>query len=87
MAESGFPRRWNRRLDDPQFPMLTLRTIREARAYLDDLERRTLTAAREAGASVRDIADSLGMSRAAVYNKLHLLGRSDQVDEGPREAP
>ena len=85
MGDTGFPRRWIRRLDDPKFPMLTLRTIREARAYLNDLEGRTLAAAREAGASIPDIADSLGISRQAVYSKLQRLEQSDQIKEGSRD--
>jgi hypothetical protein len=59
-----------RRLENyPDFPLNALVTVVELRACLDEIERRAIGAARERGATWEDIADAIGVSRQAIYQK------------------
>jgi DNA-directed RNA polymerase specialized sigma24 family protein len=66
-----FPRRLIRHLETPELPLQTLEAIHRLRRYLDELEAACVVKARELGASPSDIGDALGITRQAVYNRLH----------------
>ena len=79
-------------MESEGFPVQALQAIHELRTYLDDLEATHLLKARELGASPTDIADALGITRQAVYNKLRSFERASHEDhivipdlEEPRE--
>jgi len=58
-----------------------LEAIVETRAYLNNAERAAIAAAREKGASWEDVADALGVSRQAVYQRYrHRNGNSPWAD-------
>ena len=71
--------------------MQALQAIHKLRAYLDDLEATHLLKAREFGASPMDIAEALGITRQAVYNKTGSIERASHEEhividlEEPRE--
>ena len=71
-----FPRHLLRRLEDTAFPLVSLQAVREARAYLDEVERQSILKAREMGASAGDIAVQLGITRQGAHLKLKRLGAS-----------
>ena len=92
-----FPRRLIRRLEMPDLPLEALDSIRRLRGYLDELEAACILKARELGASPADIGEALGITRQAVYNRLHNLEQRAAHDpnfvipdlrshEGPEEA-
>jgi hypothetical protein len=59
-----------RRLENyPNFPLNALETVVELRACLDQIERRAVESARERGATWEDIAEAIGVSRQAIYQK------------------
>jgi DNA-directed RNA polymerase specialized sigma24 family protein len=62
--------------------MEALEAVRELRRHLAQVERRAFKSARDLGYSVHELADSLGISRQAVYNRLHLLEKSAAEREG-----
>jgi len=68
-----FPRRLIRHLETPDLPLQTLQAIRRLRQYLEELEAACILKARELGASPADIGEALGITRQAVYNRLHNL--------------
>ena len=68
-----FPRRLIRHLETPELPLQTLEAIHRLRRYLDELEAACIIKARELGASPADIGDAVGITRQAVYNRLHHL--------------
>lgn len=68
-----FPRRLIRHLETPDLPLQTLQAIRRLRRYLEELEAACIIKARELGASPSDIGEALGITRQAVYNRLHNL--------------
>jgi DNA-binding MarR family transcriptional regulator len=79
-------------MESEDFPVQALEAIHELRAYLDDLEATHLLKARELGASPTDIAEALGITRQAVYNKLRSIERASHEEhivipdlEEPRE--
>ena len=81
-----------RKIESEDFPVQALQAIHELRAYLDDLEATHLLKARELGASPTDIAEALGITRQAVYNKLRSIERASHEEhivipdlEEPRE--
>ena len=57
----------------PDLPLEALDSIRRLRGYLDELEAACILKARELGASPADIGEALGITRQAVYNRLHNL--------------
>jgi len=75
-----FPRRLIRHLETPDLPLQTLQAIRRLRKYLDELEAACMLKARELGASPSDIGEALGITRQAVYNRLHNLEVRAQND-------
>ena len=54
------------------FPLTVLRAAREIRCYLDTVESEATQRAREAGASLADIAEALGKSRQAIHHRLRV---------------
>ena len=48
--------------------------------HLDELETACILKARELGASPTDIGDALGITRQAVYNRLHHLEQRAETD-------
>jgi transposase-like protein len=62
-------------------PLKVLEAVRELREYLDQVEATNLCDARDAGASITDIAGALGMTRQTVYNKLKQLAEERQARE------
>ena len=75
-----FPRRLIRHLETPELPLQTLEAIHRLRRYLDELEAACIVKARELGASPTDIGDALGITRQAVYNRLHNLELRAKTD-------
>ena len=75
-----FPRRLIRHLETPELPLQTLQAIYRLRRYLDELEAACILKARELGASPTDIGDTLGITRQAVYNRLHHLEQRAATD-------
>ena len=75
-----FPRRLIRHLETPELPLETLQAIRRLRRYLEELEAACIVKARELDASPSDIGDALGITRQAVYNRLHNLERRAEHD-------
>ena len=71
MEVMRFPRRLIRHLETPELPLETLEAIHRLRRYLEELEAACIIKARELGASPSDIGDALGITRQAVYNRLH----------------
>jgi nitrate reductase beta subunit len=69
-----------RKIESEAFPVQALQAIHELRAYLDDLEATHLLKARELGASPTDIAEALGITRQAVYNKLRSIERASHEE-------
>lgn len=70
MSSARFPRALIRKLESPKLPLQVLHAVRELRAYLDSTEQTAILQARELGASTKDIADALGITRQGVYHKL-----------------
>lgn len=52
------------------FPLGALQGMRVLRGYLEELEPRCIERSLELGASVKDIADALGITKQGVYYKL-----------------
>jgi DNA invertase Pin-like site-specific DNA recombinase len=75
-----FPRRLIRKLETPDLPLEALEAIRRLRRYLDELEAAAILKARELGASSADIGEALGITRQAVYNRLHALEQRAETD-------
>jgi hypothetical protein len=75
-----FPRRLIRKLETPDLPLEALESIRRLRWYLDELETACMIRARRLGASPADIGEALGITRQAVYNRLHALERRAETD-------
>jgi len=92
-----FPRRLIRHLETPDLPLEALQSIRRLRRYLDELEAACILKARQLGASPADIGEALGITRQAVYNRLHHLEQRAETDpdfaipdlraEEPEETP
>ena len=77
-----FPRRLIRYLETPELPLQTLEAIHRLRRYLEELEAACILKARELGASPTDIGEALGITRQAVYNRLHHLEQRAATDPG-----
>ena len=57
-----------------------LESIRRLRRYLDELEAACILKARQLGATPGDIGEALGITRQAVYNRLHALEQRAETD-------
>ena len=77
-----FPRRLIRKLETPDLPLEALESIRRLRSYLDELEAACILKARALGASPMDIGEALGITRQAVYNRLHTLEQRAETEPG-----
>jgi len=89
MSDPKFPRALVRKIESDE-PILALAAIHDLRAYLDVLEAEHILKARELGASPTDIAQPLGITRQAVYNRLRSLDRrapKDRVEIPELESP
>jgi DNA-directed RNA polymerase specialized sigma24 family protein len=75
-----FPRRLIRHLETPELPLQTLQAIHRLRRYLDELEAACILKARGLGASAADIGEAVGITRQAVYNRLHYLEQRAETD-------
>jgi DNA-directed RNA polymerase specialized sigma24 family protein len=75
-----FPRRLIRHLETPDLPLEALESIRRLRRYLDELEAACILKARQLGASSADIGEALGITRQAVYKRLHNLEQRAETD-------
>ena len=75
-----FPRRLIRKLETPDLPLEALESIRRLRRYLDELEAACILKARQLGASSADIGEALGITRQAVYNRLHHAEQLSETD-------
>src|SRR4029450_1367048 len=75
-----FPRRLIRHLETPDLPLEALQSIRRLRRYLDELEAACILKAGRLGASAADIGEALGITRQAVYTRLHALEQRAETD-------
>jgi hypothetical protein len=67
------------------FPLAALEATACIRRYLDEVERRAVATARSRGATWEDIAEALGVSRQAVYQRFrHRLAEAPAVDQATR---
>jgi DNA invertase Pin-like site-specific DNA recombinase len=80
MKVMKFPRRLIRHLETPDLPLEALQSIRRLRRYLDELEAACILKARQLGASPADIGEALGITRQAVYNRLHMAEQRAETD-------
>lgn len=64
------------------FPLTALEAVHELRVILDDAEAEALVRARELGATARDIAEALAITRQGAYYKLNHLERSQEPGRG-----
>ena len=77
MTVASLARNLVRRTENWELPLGALEAVRDLRRHLVDMEKRVLVAARQRGASVEDLAAAVGITRQAVYYKIHQL-------DGPR---
>jgi hypothetical protein len=75
-----FPRRLIRKLETPDLPLEALESIRRLRRYLDELEAACILKAWQLGATPGDIGEALGITRQAVYDRLHALEQRAETD-------
>jgi hypothetical protein len=79
-----------RRIDSHDaFPITALEAVVQARRCLDEIERSAVTSARERGATWEDIAQALGVTRQAIYQKYRNGSYRDgsDPDSGRRSSP
>jgi hypothetical protein len=70
-CDGKLPRGITRKLEQHrEFPLSALEAVTEARRVLDEVECEAIACARERGATLEDIAETLGVSRQAVHYKL-----------------
>jgi DNA-binding NarL/FixJ family response regulator len=75
VATQRFPRQLIRKLESPDLPLGVLAASRELRVYLDAVDEQAILKARSLGASTKDIAEALGITRQAVYHRLDAIER------------
>jgi DNA-binding MarR family transcriptional regulator len=73
MARHRSPRSLVHKLETSTQPLKTLEAVKDLRDYLDQVEATGLREARDAGASVSDIAEALGITRQGAHQKLKRL--------------
>ena len=71
MPDSAEMRILLKRATNRELPMGALAALQALRKVLDDLEYEAIVSARSKGASASEIADALGMTRQAVYLRIH----------------
>ena len=71
MSDPAEARTLLKRATNRELPMGALAALRALRNVLDDLEYEAILSARSKGASASEIADVLGMTRQAVYLRIH----------------
>lgn len=59
-----------RRAQNAELPFAALPAIRELRDYLDSLETQIVLLAREKGATWDEIAEAMGITRQALYQRM-----------------
>lgn len=69
-----------------EFPLAALEAVACVRRYLDEVERRAVTAARARGGTWEDIAEALGVSRQAVYQRFRQPQRTEATVAGGHRA-
>jgi predicted transcriptional regulator len=62
-----------------EFPLSTLAAVAEARRVLDTIESRAVRAARERGATWEDIAEEMGLTRQAVFQRYRESNRTNHA--------
>lgn len=62
------------------FPLIGLLAIRELRDDLAEVEAEAILRAREMGASLEDIAESMGLTRQGVAYRVRVLGQGEKSD-------
>jgi predicted transcriptional regulator len=75
------PRSLIHQLETSGVPLKILEAVRELRGYLDRMEATALCDARDASASITDIAEALGTTRQTVYNRLKQLAEEQRAHE------
>ena len=71
MPDRKLSRSLVRKVESEEESALTkLEAIRELRGHLDRIEEAALVRARDSGSSISEIAETMGMTRQSVYNKL-----------------
>jgi DNA-directed RNA polymerase specialized sigma24 family protein len=76
VANPSIPRDLIRRVENENFPLLSLSALRELREALDEIEAEAIVRAHEMGASSTDIGDAMGLTRQAAHYRLrHALDR------------
>jgi len=73
MARERTPRSLIHQVETSTQPLKTLEAVKGLREYLDGVESVGLRQARDAGASVSDIAEALGITRQGAHQKLKRL--------------
>ena len=73
-----------RHLEAPELPLETLEAIHRLRRYLEELEAACILKAPELGVSPSDIGEAPGITRQAVYNRLHNLPAVEFRSGAPR---
>ena len=71
MSDSPEMRTLLKRATNRELPMGALAALQALRKVLDDLEYEAIVSARSKGATASEIADALGMTRQAVYLRIH----------------
>ena len=79
MAPDRSPRSLAHQIETSALPLKVLEAVRDLRGYLDRVEAARLCDAREAGASIADIAEALGTTRQTVYNRLKALAAEQKA--------
>jgi DNA-binding transcriptional ArsR family regulator len=76
-----------RRAENNELSLGSLEAISEIRAYLDELEKQSMTSAREKGATVEDIAEALRLTPQAIYYRLRNERMNHLTTPGEPNAP
>jgi predicted transcriptional regulator len=64
---------------DQETPLTKLEAVRELREHLDLIEELAMLRARKSGASISEIAETMGMTRQTVYNKLKHISEKHET--------
>jgi hypothetical protein len=76
-----------RRIDSHEaFPITALEAVVDARRCLDEVERSAVAVARDLGATWEDIAQALGVTRQAIYQKYRNGSGPESARRSSRDA-